>query len=116
MIRIEDGSLYGGRIDVKLSHDSSINVSATFVLLIFCSQSQPHEVLYDIHSEHEYVRTTGRLRTRSGFTFLSADYIRPIEHPHEVDFHILEVLFVNMVLKRGYPVSIPVAVTIFVIS
>jgi hypothetical protein len=34
MITLEDGSLYGGRLSVRLSHENDVNVSATFVLLI----------------------------------------------------------------------------------
>lgn len=56
----------------------------------------------------EYVRVGGKL-IRFGHNlrnWIDLEFIRKIDHPHEIDFHMLEVMYVNMVYKRGPPVSV----------
>ena len=61
-----------------------------------------------VYSEGEYVRIGGQLM-RFGDNrrnWIDIEYIRKIRHPHEIDFHMLEVMYVNTVYKRGPPVSV----------
>jgi len=54
-------------------------------------------------SENVYVRVTGSLKSFSSKRYLNITQIRPIKDAHELYFHILEAMTVNLVLERGMP-------------
>ncbi|KAJ7632693.1 hypothetical protein FB45DRAFT_913192 [Roridomyces roridus] len=57
----------------------------------------------DPNSNPSYVRLTGSIRAHNGKRHIHASNIRPIADPHEVYFHILDVISVNVILQKGPP-------------
>ena len=57
--------------------------------------------------EQTYVRVTGVLKTFGNKRYINATNIRPCEDPHEVYFHMMEVVYVTLALQRGHVRSFP---------
>ncbi|KAF5373877.1 hypothetical protein D9758_000632 [Tetrapyrgos nigripes] len=55
--------------------------------------------------ENTYARVTGNLKAFNARRYLNATNISPIEDPHELYYHLLETVYVTMMLKHGPPVS-----------
>ncbi|KDR81675.1 hypothetical protein GALMADRAFT_239789 [Galerina marginata CBS 339.88] len=53
--------------------------------------------------EHRYVRVTGGLKSFGKRRYINATHIREIKDPHEIYYHILEAIAVNLILERGPP-------------
>ncbi|THU87265.1 replication protein A subunit RPA32, partial [Dendrothele bispora CBS 962.96] len=56
--------------------------------------------------ENTYVRVTGNLKAFSNRRYINAISIRPIDDPHELYFHLLECIYVTMMLKHGSPTGL----------
>ena len=52
-------------------------------------------------SENAYVRVTGTLKTFGNRRYINTTQIRPSKDPHELYFHILEAMTVNLIFERG---------------
>jgi len=57
--------------------------------------------------EHTYVRVTGGLKTHGSKRYINATHIRVTSDPHEVYYHILDAIAVNLTLERGPPGQSP---------
>ncbi|THH04183.1 hypothetical protein EW145_g5715 [Phellinidium pouzarii] len=53
--------------------------------------------------EQTNVRVTGALKSFSGKRYINATNIRPSTDPHELYFHMMEVMYVTLVHQRGPP-------------
>ncbi|KAF8163362.1 hypothetical protein B0H34DRAFT_320662 [Crassisporium funariophilum] len=53
--------------------------------------------------EGAYVRVTGGLKSFGKKRYINATHIRNAKDPHEVYFHILEAIAVNLIIERGPP-------------
>ena len=54
----------------------------------------------------KHVRVTGTLKSFGKKRYINATHIRNVKDSHEVYFHILEAIAVNLTMERG-PVSLP---------
>ncbi|PPQ87992.1 hypothetical protein CVT25_001071 [Psilocybe cyanescens] len=52
-------------------------------------------------AEGRYVRVTGGIKSFGKKRYLNATHIREIQDPHEIYFHILEAITVNLIMERG---------------
>ncbi|KAJ7097817.1 hypothetical protein B0H15DRAFT_622698 [Mycena belliarum] len=50
-----------------------------------------------------YVRVTGSLKIHNGKKHVHTNNIRLVKDPHEIYFHILDVISVNVTLQKGLP-------------
>lgn len=48
-----------------------------------------------------YVRVTGTLKNFGNKRYINASSVRPSVDPHELYFHLLEVMYVNIAHERG---------------
>ncbi|KAF8965268.1 hypothetical protein BDZ97DRAFT_799072 [Flammula alnicola] len=53
--------------------------------------------------ELRYVRVTGGLKSFGKKRYINASHIRNVTDPHEIYFHILEAIAVNLIIERGPP-------------
>ncbi|KAH9484363.1 Replication factor A protein 2 [Psilocybe cubensis] len=54
-------------------------------------------------TEGHYVRVTGGLKSFGKKRYLNTTHIREIRDAHEIYFHILEAITVNLIMERGPP-------------
>jgi hypothetical protein len=57
-----------------------------------------------------YARVTGNIKTFGSRKYINASQIRPIKDPHEIFFHLLDVIAVQLTFDRGsvriFPLSV----------
>ena len=51
-----------------------------------------------------YARFSGTLFRRGDFNYLRINHLRAVKDPHEIFFHLLEVIMVETIYERGKPV------------
>jgi len=54
-------------------------------------------------NENAYVRVAGNLKMFGTKRYINATYLRPCTDPHELYFHLAEVMTVDLVFERGMP-------------
>lgn len=52
--------------------------------------------------EQSYARITGSLKNFGSKRYLHATNVRPCDDPHELYYHMMEVIFVSLALQRGH--------------
>lgn len=53
------------------------------------------------HSENDYVRVSGTLKTFGNKRYINASHVRKIDDFHELYFHLLDAMTITLTLQRG---------------
>jgi hypothetical protein len=88
----------GLTLPVKKTQGNGEELSTSTLILSF-----PFSNL--IERERAYIRVTGTLKTFGSKRYINATHIRASKDVHELYFHILEAVTVNLIFERG-PVSL----------
>jgi replication factor A2 len=100
IIVLDDGT---GRIEarcwVDLTAEGEVEKWADIMYVLIIQFSRA--MTYGLSRENTYVRATGPLKSFGTKKYINGLHICPISDPHEVYYHIAEVIWVSLLLERG---------------
>ena len=99
---LDDGT---GSLEARQWVDSDAEESTSGIEYVYCICCFLQCLMISCTRELRYVKVNGTLKSFGKKRYINATQIRHITDPHEIYFHILESIYVTLLVERG-PVSL----------